>query len=375
MQEVTTFTPPLALLPNVERWASETLYLESQDYFNAIELKIKNAHSSIDHEVYIFRNDSRGAAIAKLLVEASTRGVTIRLLVDAAGSLADLSFLKATFKDTGVELRFYNTFWSSNFFGFLRTYNRRNHRKVWIFDSTDCFVSSANSEITTWKETGLQIAGAQIQKLQLAFDKLWFKSFLGLSLMLKNRFRKTRFFDPFKLVLLNDSVLRRIQYFSNLKKSLSLAKEKILIANAYFIPPYSITRQIEMAARRGVEVILLVTQKSDVFFMPWVTQTLYGRLIRAGVKIFEYEPCFYHAKIRIIDNEHHIGSFNLNHRSLLHDLEVDIKVTHSNNQQLLESSFRQDLLRSKPITQKNFNELNPFKKLFGSAMLYIRYWL
>ena len=159
-------------------WREEILFFDTPAYFEKIKESIRQAQKTIDHEVYIYKLDLFGGEVASLLIEAAKRGVKVRLLIDAFGSMAEISDLEHIFLNTGVDLRFFNSFWKSSFFKVLSSYNRRNHRKVWIFDGQKAFVSSANTEATDWKEIGIQILGAETAQLGFAFDKLWQKKYV-----------------------------------------------------------------------------------------------------------------------------------------------------------------------------------------------------
>jgi cardiolipin synthase len=145
----------------------------------------------------------------------------------------------------------------------------------------------------------------------------------------------------FPLVRLNVTLPQRRRVFADFIRRLRSAKHRIWITNAYLAPSPTLIRTLTRAARLGVDVRLLVPRESDVFFMPWVATVHYALLFAAGVRIYEYLPRFLHAKSVIIDDWATIGTSNLNHRSLLFDLEVDIALSsHDAIEQLAEQYLR-----------------------------------
>jgi cardiolipin synthase A/B len=124
-----------------------------------------------------------------------------------------------------------------------------------------------------------------------------------------------------------------------------------------------------------VDVRVLVSRKFDVFFMHWLTSTYYFGLLQAGVKIYEYLPRIYHAKARIVDDWFLVGSSNLNHRSLIHDLEVDIELTRPGNKECLEQEFFKDLKSSEIVTPATLKSMSLFTRLLAEFFRVFRYWL
>jgi cardiolipin synthase len=125
-----------------------------------------------------------------------------------------------------------------------------------------------------------------------------------------------------------------------------------------------------------VDVRVLLPKNSDVLMMPWASSTFYYSLLKSGVKIFEYLPSVLHAKSLILDDWALIGSSNLNHRSLLHDLEVDVKIIDPKAQKELENLFHEDLKQSRELSLASWKTHRPFRqRLLGRLVLYIKFWI
>jgi cardiolipin synthase len=109
--------------------------------------------------------------------------------------------------------------------------------------------------------------------------------------------------------------------------------------------------------------------------MPWITSTFYFALLQSGVKVYEYLPSIYHAKNYVIDDWMQIGSTNLNSRSLLYDLEIDFKITHPKNRQILMAEIKKDLKNSLVITSDFFDKISLLRKFMTYFFLLFKRWI
>jgi cardiolipin synthase len=165
--------------------------------------------------------------------------------------------------------------------------------------------------------------------------------------------------------------LRRISR-GKFQTLLSFAENRIWVSNAYLAPPSNIQRLLTKAARRGVDVRVLVPSRSDVWFMPFIARAYYRPLLKSGVRIFEYQPRFLHAKCMVVDNQALIGTTNLNRRSFLHDLEVDVRIDNPVTVDKLSEKYLLDIRESIEI----FNRGTIVGSRLGRILNYfIRYWV
>ncbi len=132
---------------------------------------------------------------------------------------------------------------------------------------------------------------------------------------------------------------------------------------------------VPRGAKRGVDVCILLPQKSDIIVMPWASSTFYLKLLKQGVKLFEYNNHVLHAKSLIIDSWMTIGSSNLNHRSILHDLEVDIVISTESAKEQLIKLFEDDTKNSTQITLDNWRRRPWYQRWIGHILLYMKYWM
>jgi cardiolipin synthase len=109
--------------------------------------------------------------------------------------------------------------------------------------------------------------------------------------------------------------------------------------------------------------------------MPWTSATFYHSLLQSGVRIFEYLPSMLHAKALILDDWVTIGSSNLNHRSLLHDLEIDVNIRLSESKKIIINQFMADLQNSKEVFLDYWQDRPYYQRIFGRLLLYVKYWI
>lgn len=370
-------------------WLEESVFGDGASFYHRLLLGLDAVTMSLDLEVYIFNLDDFGRQIAQKLLALAAKGVRVRVLVDGVGSLEFLDDLKNFFHNTKVELKVYGPVWSSGWGRFFRNLNRRNHRKVWLLDRRVAFVggmniaqeyvaatnpSSSPESAAAWKDYGVRVVGEGIGALEDSFARAWRDRVLG--------FRKPLGFDGINKnsrssqgVILNDTYTKRRENFSDLLALIDGAQHRVWLANAYLAPHPALVKHLLRAGRRGVDVRILVSEKSDVFFMPWLASVYFKGLLRAGVKIYEYLPAVFHGKVRLLDNHGTVGSTNLNYRSLLHDLEVDIKLEHVQTIYELGSSLENDFLASRTVTLDSLKALSWYKQLIASLVFRLRYWL
>lgn len=374
--------------------SEERVFFNGSEFFAAVLADIAAAKKSIDFETYIFANDQLGKKILEALTLAVKRGVTVRLLVDGAGTAQWNSRAVHAFEKAGGETRIFHPFpwrlwqWSRSrvqaplllkAIYLLLKINSRNHRKVCLIDKKIAFIGSFN--VTQkhlakeeggggWRDTAIRVEGGDLRDLILAFEAGW--NHMPIQERIRHFFRHIRTNPVFRL---NNTWHRRRILYKNLLRRIKNCKKRIWITNAYFVPDNFLLRRLNEAARAGIDVRILLPHQSDVSFMPWASQSFYKSLLKAGVRIFEYIPSILHAKTLIIDNWMLLGSSNLNHRSLLHDLEVDVNVRLQESKAKLEHQFLADLNRSKEIQLVDWRKRPWYQNIVGKLLLYLKFMI
>lgn len=382
-------------------WDFELVYCDGDAYFSAVLSAIESARESIFVESYIFDSDTLGKRLVDALQAARNRGVEVRVLIDGVGSANFVSRSLSTVRAGGLEIRVHHPLpWQivPNFLfakgiglrAFLRVFslvNSRNHRKLIVIDKQVAFVGSLNvSEVHlaevlnshAWHDVGVRLQGELCAVLNLIFQKTWNRSwrstasgFLKPQLPLRRRLQ----IPESRFIIRNDGRKLRHQALSERLQMIRSARRRVWIANAYFVPGGQLLRSLMAAARRGVDVRILLPRISDVHFMPWVSRAFYESLIRHGVRVYEYTPRVLHAKVMLTDDSAWIGSSNLNHRSLLHDLELDVVLNSDTSLLRLEEIFTADFNSSHEVDKLSGAGQPLFQRMAVGVLLYFRHLL
>lgn len=375
-------------------WRSENLFFDGDAFFKSLLDALGSARRSIQLESYIFERDELGQRVARQLVEAARRGVDVRVIVDGIGSAGWEARFGDWLRHNGVRYKVYHQLpWErysmaaalarfSGFFSLLEKINQRNHRKLCIIDGQRAFIGSMNISTVhlpslqgswAWRDLAICVEGEAVSELAAAFEHSWSSRRQRVASWL----RRPRQGRPGRTLLVRHNSwrgLRERNYRDLLKRMLS-AKHRIWITNSYFVPPGSLLRALKHAAQHGVDVRLLVPRQSDVYFLPWVTAAFYFGLHRAGARVYEFLPAMLHAKSMLIDDWAIVGSSNLNHRSIFHDLEADVVVTGPQTREALVEAFLKNLEQSHEIFSSGWRERSCWERLLGRLALLGRYWL
>lgn len=271
---------------------------------------IERAHSDVYLEVYAFSPNGWGARFLDALVDARARGVKVRVIIDGWGSLLGGRSVAARLRAAGCECKIYNRFlWL--FLGRLT----RDHRKILLVDDEVAFLGGINiadqyagDGSDNFADVALEIRGPACARL--------------------GRKLRGEPLGPFPggvhIFLSGESGGRKLR--KRYLKAFAAARERILVAHAYFIPDLGLIRALRRAARRGTRVELLLAGRSDVPFARAATMSLYRQLLAAGVQIVEWTTSILHAKAATIDRSRFlVGSFNLDPLSLS-NLETLVEV-------------------------------------------------
>lgn len=331
-------------------------WMESgQKYFQKLCDLIDLAEEEIHLQTYIFLDDETGKKIANALIRAAVRGVPIFILVDAFGSKGISGNVLKSFTDAGIHVKKFGEFYSSGRFHI----GRRLHRKILVIDQKIAVVGGINisdqyagTKITLpWLDFAVIVSGQICFKLALICRSRW----------KEHNFNKKRL-KPIKIPLKFTSVLLRVRrndFIRNqneiaigYRKAIRTAEKSILIVGGYFLPGGRTRRLFRNAVRRGVEVKILVAEKSDVGIMVNARKYLYGWLTENGIKVFEYNPSNVHGKVLVIDNKWTtIGSYDLNNLSSYSNIELNLDIKNEIFSENL-SSYINDLIahKSKEVT-------------------------
>jgi cardiolipin synthase len=340
----------------------------------AAEAAIRAATRSVRLESYIYGNDAVGKRFLRVLVEAAQRGVRVQVLVDAWGSLELDDKFFAPLVAVGGEARRFNPL-------SLRRFAFRNHRKLLICDDHVAVLGGFNfssdydgdGRTSGWCDLGVRVEGRPAVELARSFDELFaLASFRHPRL---TRFRKSPIArderEPGCQLLFSAPGRGGNPLRAWLQRDAERAGE-ILIVAAYFLPPLRLRRALLRAARSGRRVRLLFGGKSDVPLSREATRSLYGRFLRAGIEIWEYEPQILHAKMLVADDVVYVGSSNLDPRSLEFNYELTLRVRQRPFANAAREHFERLLADSVRIAPENWRGPRTWWGRFRSR---VAYWI
>jgi cardiolipin synthase len=326
--------------------------------FPAMLAAIEAAQESIRLETYTYAAGPLGERFRDAFIQARKRGVSVRVLYDALGSLGLSNTFWTPLRAVGGEVRQFNPLK-------LTRLEIRNHRKSLVCDERIAFVGGFNiaSEyegdgVTTgWSDLGIKLEGPLAEQLAAAFDEMFEladfqqRPFLRL---LKSSARKT-VLAPNEQLLLSGPGRGHSPIKRALRMDLARAKS-VQIMIAYFLPTWRIRRQLGRVVRAGGRVQLILPGKSDVAVSHLATQSLYRRFLKGGVEIHEYQPQVLHAKLIIIDDAVYVGSANLDQRSLNINYELMIRFENKEFAQQARAHFGNNLKHSRQITLEEWRK-------------------
>lgn len=363
-------------------WSSECVFTNTKSYYEALCQDVAKAHSRVDAELYLLEAGKLSTQVFQCLHQLLQRGGRVRLIVDGIGSGVFVERHLSLLAEQGFEVRVYNPsplrigFLSPRrLLYFLTRINRRDHKKLFIIDGRIAYAGSMNLHDNSliWRETGVRVEGEGVKTLEDSFLWSWRQGF--------NQKRKSKLLPPKQkvksndLVKLNHSLGYRRARHQEMYQRMALAERTIWLATPYFVPPPKLVRRLGQAASRGVDVRLLLPRRSDHKVMNWVGMTFFKPLLECGVRIYFYETSFLHQKILMIDDWAVVGSTNMNHRSLVRDLELDIQLTHKESLLRLKESFRQDLQQSSEVSLADLQQMSLWAWLAARLALLLKSWI
>jgi cardiolipin synthase len=376
-------------------WTTEEVFFDGESYFDRLIHDIHTARTLITLEVYIFNDDVLGQRIADALKAASHRGVKIQIIVDGVGSSGFFRRLYTFFENENIPVKVYNPLpflhpyyrkisWSEKIHAFfirMIRLNKRDHRKIITIDENCMYSGSFN--ITSdhinlkgrkaWKDLGIRVSGEQVKFAVLNFKLVW---------KLVDYYRYRKYLKHKKIlswkqspIQLNHTLVMKRFFRINFVNKMNLTHQRVWLMTPYFIPGRGFIRSMARAAKRGVDVRLIISSKPDVKIFRTLQSFYFLFLIKSGVQIFEYNETVLHAKNYILDDWMTVGSTNLNHRSLMHDLEVDLVIQKEENSKALEKHFLTLTQGTEPLTLAELKKKSIWDMALSRLYFLFRYWL
>jgi cardiolipin synthase A/B len=342
-----------------------TLLADGQATYAAMFKALQNAKDHINLESYIFEDDETGRKFADLLLHKQAQGVQVNLVYDSMGSMnTPVSFFQRL-RDGGirvVEFNPVNPLEAREKWGLTH----RDHRKILLVDGKIAIIGGINiSKVYSstprkrkhsekapihWRDTDIQIEGPAVAEFQKLFLDTWLKQ-KGPKLAERNYFPELKEGSNalVRVVGSTPGESNRIPFIMYVS-AIAFAEHSIHLTNSYFIPDDQIVKALTDAARRGVDVKIILPGVTDSQLVLYAQRYHYSGLLQSGVKLYERNTSLLHAKTAVVDKVWStVGSTNMDFLSLLNNDEVNAVILSHDFAVEMEKMFVRDLEKSRQI--------------------------
>lgn len=342
-------------------------FQNGQEKFDDLFEAVRQARHTIHLEYFNFRNDSISRELFALLSRKASEGVTVRALFDGFGNSSNNRPLKRAHLDSlraaGIEIHEFDPMR----FPWINHAIHRDHRKIVVIDGLLAYTGGMNvadyyihgkPEFGDWRDVHMRVEGQAVGSLQAVFVGFWNRvtgqDVKGPELYPGGRDARLYFTGlrqdttptagSKRLGIVNKgpgSPKRIIK--DTFVKAIDESRRKIQLINPYFTLSPRVRRALKRAVRRGVDVQIMVSAKSDIPITPRIVERNAKRMMEAGAAVWIFEGGFHHSKIMMVDSAYSfVGSANLNARSLSFDYECNVLVADSSSTRQLQSLFERD---------------------------------
>jgi cardiolipin synthase len=350
---------------------SVEIHTDGDSFFRAISEAIISARKSINMETYTFASDETGWEIAGLLSEKAREGLEVNLIFDSLGSIGSSRTIFSSMARAGVEIVEYNPVrpWKNIFMQ-----GHRDHRKILVVDGSIAFIGGNNIgndysggkyRGRNWRDTHLKIQGPAVRDIQYIFLENWYRN-AGAMMNINNHIDDGHIRGGITMMILGSMARRRSHkpIIQSYLTAIGRARKSIYITNAYFIPSGKLLRAVTHAARRGVDVRIMMPKNSDVKIAQYASRYLYRRYMKCGMRLYEYRPTMLHAKTAVIDGVWStVGSSNLDRFTLVRNLEINAVITDRGFGEEMKRIFMSDMKSCDEMMLSGWEKRSPMNLL------------
>ena len=329
------------------------IFTNGADKFEALRADLRAATQYINMQYYIFENDRIGNDIRNILIEKARQGVKVRIIYDGVGSFnVDKRFFK-TMLDAGIEAY---PFMRINFPQFAQRVNWRNHRKIMVIDGkcgyiggmniADRYVDGCNwGTRGVWRDTHLRITGPAVKALQHSFALDWnFMNKQVLNDYVASEWHETPDSKAGIQLVTSGPMSNWNNIALMMLNAISNAKKCVYLQTPYFLPTESLLKALQTSALSGVDVRIMIPQRSDSTMLRMASYSYVSECLRAGIEFHFFTAGMLHAKVLVIDDElSTVGSTNFDFRSFEHNYEGNVFIYDASTNERLKQSFYTDL--------------------------------
>jgi cardiolipin synthase len=368
-----------------------TLLYDGPQTVAAMTRAIAAAKNHINLETYIFDEDAVGTPMAELLMERQRAGVQVNIIYDAVGTLGTPQAFFDRMREAGIHLLAFNPVNPLKALGPWEL-NQRDHRKLLVVDGRVAFAggvnissSYANSSLfrarsnrgnkVGWRDTHVQIEGPAVAALQWEFLNHWANQ-QALPFSDSDYFPAQQVAGKTLLRVLASEPEGDQEIYRAYLLAIRSAKKSVHITAAYFAPDAQVLRALQDAARRGVEVVLVLPAVRESSLVFYAGRALYQDLLQSGIHLYQLQVAVLHAKTAVIDSVWStVGSANMDTRSFLHNHELNVVVFDDAFGLSMEGAFAEDLRLSTAITRAQWEQRSWSERVKEWCASRLAYWL
>lgn len=373
----------------IQRLANTSLYegcdievlTDGESKFPKLHEALRRAKHTIHMEYFIFEDDDTGKEVFEILYEKCREGVQVRVLVDTIGNLGVHRDCFRKLVSYGGEYVYFGKI-GNPFFN--DTLNFRNHRKIVVIDGKEAFFGgmnigneyyNRNPKYPHWRDTHFYTTGPLVYELQKIFlldymseSKKEFHEDEIVSFFPKLTFSKYEK-DTYQGMILNGPEDAYPSATKVIIDAIYNAKKSVYLTTPYFIPDEGLKSAIKIAARKGLDVKIIIPGFADKKSVYFVTKSNIAWLLEEGVEVYMLQDTFIHSKVYLIDDDISFGgTINLDYRSLYLLFELTGYFKSEKITQRLKQDFENDMLHSKQITAEEWKNRSFFEKILENIM-------
>jgi cardiolipin synthase A/B len=356
-----------------------TILLNGDEIFPAKLAAVRSARASVDYAEYFWAEGDAGRELAAALADRCRTGVAVKVLLDGVGTLDMPTAHVETLRRAGCRVISFRSLarWDP------RRHNHRNHRRILVVDGrlgisggsgvSDKWAGDGRQD-GHWRDTDVRVEGPAVEWLQVAFAENWreaTRELLGGPAYFPGPVPPAG--EARVQIVRSSPAAGSYAAYTMVLLALTAARRSILMTNPYFVLDTRMTTALLAAARRGVRVAALTPGKIDHNLVRSASRRDFGRLLQAGVEIYEYQPALLHAKTLVVDGRWAtIGSTNLDNRSFALNDELNVAVHDAAVARRLEEVFERDLQHARRVRYEDWQRRGVKERLMETLVLPIR---
>ena len=352
-------------------------YPLGDNQYRDILTELKKAEKFIFLEYFIVEEGIMWNSILNILKDKVKEGVEVRFMYDGMCTLTLLPyFYPKLLEEEGIQCKIFSPIKPM----FSSHYNNRDHRKILVIDGKVAFTGGTNladeyinqkERFGHWKDTAIMIKGKAVEKFTYLFLEMWniseqkpenYEKYCPPQM---KAIRDDGYFIPYGVSPFGEERIGKRVYLD----ILNTAQHYVHIMTPYLILDYEMMMALVYAAKRGVEVKIIMPHIPDKRYAFDVAKTYYNELLEAGISIYEYTPGFVHAKIFVSDDEKAVvGTVNLDYRSFYHHFECGVVLYKNSEIEVIEKDYQNTLEKCQAVTEADYGKQKLIDRIIGKIL-------